>query len=136
MYPSSVSKPTMPIFTSNLMPFTENLRQWRWNRDNINSFGDRIAHLKESLTSLLSQQAVQHPGKHADVLIEIGSRLATYRAFFATNEEIAEAFLSKQLKQKGKTSVRLVILNYLRAVFLTFLSLLGPGPPPPEAIRW
>ena len=104
------------------MSFTEHLRQWKSNKDNLNSFADRIAQLKESLTSLLSQQAVQHPGKHTDALAQIESRLAEHRAFYGTirdaNEEIVEALLSKQLKQGGEASVRLVSLNYLKAGFL------------------
>jgi hypothetical protein len=136
MDPPSVSKPTVPIFTSNLMLFTEHLRHQKWNKDNLNSFADRIAQLKKSLTRLLSQQAVQHPGKHADVLAQIESRLEKNRAFYATNEEIAEACLSKESKQGGKASVRPVSLNYFTAGFLSFLWLLGPGRPPLEAIRW
>jgi hypothetical protein len=136
MNPSSVSKPTVPIFTSNLMPFTEHLPHRKWNKNNLNSFADRIAHFKKSLISLLYQQAVQHPGKHVDVLAQIESRLETDRAFFATNEEVAEAYLSKQLKQEGEASVRPVSLNYSTAGFLSFLWLLGPGRPPLEAIRW
>jgi hypothetical protein len=116
----------MPIFTSNLMPFTEHLRHRKWNKDNLNGFADQIAQLKKSLTCLLSQQAVQHPGKHTDVLAQIESRLAKNRAFYATNEEIAEACLSKQSKQGREASVRLVSLNYLTAGFLSFLWLLGP----------
>jgi hypothetical protein len=58
------------------------------------------------MTSVLSQQAVQQPGKHTDVLAQIESRLAKNRAFYASirdaNEEIAEALPSKQLKQGGE----------------------------------
>jgi len=122
---------TVPIFTSNLMRFTEHLRHWKKNKDCLNSFADRIAQLKKDLTSLLSQQAVQHPGKHTEVLAQIESRLTKNRAFYTTirdaNEEIAEAFLSKQLKQGGEASVRLVSSNYLTVSFLSFLWFLGPG---------
>ena len=104
------------------MPFTEHLLHWKSNKDSLKSFTDRIAQLKESLTSLLSQQAVQHPGKHTDALVQIESRLADHREFYGTirdaNEEIAEALLSKKLKQGGEASVRLVSLNYLKAAFL------------------
>src|SRR6266849_7017550 len=138
--PPSVSNPAMPIFTSNFMPLTEHLRHWKCNKESLNSFADRIAQLKKSLTDLLSQQTVQHPGKHTDVLAQIESYLEKNRAFYATisdaNEEIAEAFLSKQLKQGGEASVRLVSLGHLTAGFLTFLWLLGRGRPPLDAIRW
>lgn len=104
------------------MPFPEHLQNWKRNKDSLKSFADRIEELKSSLTSLLSQQAVQHPGNHTEVLAQVESRLEKSRAFFATirdaNEEIAEAFLSKQLKQGGLASVRLVSLNYLTAGFL------------------
>ena len=133
---SSVSNLTVPTFTSHLMPFTEHLQHRTWNKDSLNSFADRIAQLKKSLTRLLSQQAVQHPGKHADVLVQIELRLVKNRAFYATNEEIAEAHLSKQLKQGREASVRSVSLNYLTADFLSFLWLLCPGRPRLEAIRW
>lgn len=130
----------MPIFASDLMPSTEHLRHWKCNKDSLNSLADRIAQLKKSLTDLLSQQAVQHPGKHMDVLAQIELRLEEYRAFYATitdaNEEIAEAFLSKQLKQGREASVRLVSLGYLTASFLSFLQLPGPGRPPLKTIRW
>jgi hypothetical protein len=116
MKPTSVSKPTMPIFTSNLMPFTEHLRHR--NKDSLDSFAERIAQLKKSLINLLSQQAVQHPGKHAGDLAKIESLLAKDRAFYVTNEEIAEVFLFNQSEQRGKASVRPVSLNYLTAGFL------------------
>ena len=112
MNPPLVSKPTMSIFTSNLMSLTERLRHRKWNSDNFDSFADQIAQLKKSLTTLLSQQAVEHPGKHTDVLAQIEPRLVRHLAFYATNEEIAEVFLSKQLKQGGEASGRLVSLNY------------------------
>jgi hypothetical protein len=136
MNPSSVSKPMMSIFTRNHMPFTEHPQHRKRNKDDLNNFADRIAQLKKSLTSLLSQQAVQHPGKHTDVLVQIESRVVKNRAFYITNEEIAEAYLSKQSKQGGKASVRLLSLNYLTAGFLNFLWLLGPGRSRLEAIRW
>jgi hypothetical protein len=125
----------MPTFTSNLIPFTEHL-QYRSNKDSLNSFAGRIAQLKKSLTRLLSQQAVQHPGKHAEVLVQIELRVSKDRAFYATNEEIAEAFLSIQLKQGRVASVRPVSLNYLTAGFLSFLWLLCTGRPRLEAIPW
>jgi hypothetical protein len=103
----------MLIFTSNLMPFTEYLRHR--NKDSFNSFADQIAQLKKGLINLLSQQAVQHPGKHAGDLAKIESRLTKSRAFYLTNEEIAEVFLSEQLKQGGEASVRPVSLHYLTA---------------------
>jgi hypothetical protein len=112
MNPPSVNKPPMPIFPRNLMLFTEHLQHQKWNKDNLDSFADRIAQLKKSLTSLLSQQAMGHPGKHTDDLAQIESRVAKNRAFYATNEEIAEVFLSKQSKQGGEVSGRLVSLNY------------------------
>jgi hypothetical protein len=114
------------------------MQHQKWNKDNLDSFADRIAQLKKSLTSLLSQQAMAHPGKHTDDLAQIESRLAKNRAFYATNEEIAEVFLSKQPKQGpgGKASVWPVSSNHLRAGFLSFLWLLGPGQPLLEAIRW
>ena len=136
MNPPSVNKPTVSIFPSNLIPFTEHLQHQKRNKDKVESFADRIAQLKKSLTSLLSQQAMGHPGKHTDDLAQIESRLTKDRAFYATNEEIAEVLLSKQSKQGGKTPVGLVSLNYLIAGFLSFLWLLGPGQPPLEAIRW
>ena len=126
----------MPILTSSLIPFTEHLPHKKQNKDSLKSFADRIAQLKKSLTTLLSQQAVQHPGKHTDVLVQIESRLVKSRTFYATNEEIAEVFLSKQSKKRGKASVRPISLNYLTAGFLNFLWLLGPGRPRLEAIRW
>jgi hypothetical protein len=108
-YESALSKQAHNGYLyQHLMPFTEHLQHPKLNKDNLNSFADRIARLKKSLTSLLSQQAVQHPGKHADVLAQIESRLAKNRVFYYTNEEIAEAFLSKQLKQGGEASVRLI----------------------------
>jgi hypothetical protein len=91
------------------------------------------------MTSLLTQQAVQHPGKHADVLAQIESRLAKNRAFYSTvkdaSEEIAEARPSKQLKEKEEASVRPVRLDYLTAGLPSFLRLLGPGWPAVEADR-
>src|ERR1700733_1730937 len=94
--PPSVSNPTMPIFTSNLMRLTEHLRHWKRNKDRLNNFADRIAQLKKNLTDVLSQQTVQHPGKHTDVLAQIESCLEKNRAIYATirdaNEELAEAF--------------------------------------------
>ena len=123
--PPSVSNPIMPILTSNLIPFVEHLQNWKRNKDSLKGFADRIEELKKSLISLLSQQAVQHPGNHTDVLAQVESRLEKSRTFYATirdaNEEIAEAFLSKQLKQGGLASVRLVSLNYFIAGFLGFL---------------
>ena len=136
MNPPSVNKPTMLIFPSNLTPFTEHMQHQKWNKDNLDSFADRIAQLKKSLTTVLSQQAMEHAGKHTDDLAQIESCLAKNRAFYATNEEIAEVLLSKQPKQGGKASVRPVSLNYLIARFLSFLWLLGPGQPPLEEIRW
>ena len=100
----------MPIFTNNLTPFTERLRHRKWNSDNFDSFADRIAQLKKSLTTLLSQQTVEHPGKHTDALAQMESHLVRHLAFYATNEEIAEVFLSKQPKQGGEASGRLVSL--------------------------
>jgi hypothetical protein len=86
----------------------KHLLHWKSNKDGLNGFADRIAQLKKDLTSLLSQQAVQHPGKHTDALAQIESRLTENRAFYGTitdaNEEVAEAFLSKQ---GGETSVQL-----------------------------
>lgn len=109
-YESALSKQAHNAYLyQHLMPFTEHLQHRKLNKDNLNSFADRIAQLKRNLTRLLSQQAVQHPGKHADVLAQIESRLAKNRVFYATNEEIAEAFLSKQLKQGGHASVRLIL---------------------------
>ncbi|KAF8504334.1 hypothetical protein F5888DRAFT_1630810 [Russula emetica] len=89
-------------------PGLKHLLHRKWNKDNLNSFADRIAQLKKSLISLLSQQAVQHPGEHTDVLAQIESRLEKNRAFYSTNEEIAEAFLTRPLpvKQHGKAPVR------------------------------
>jgi len=108
------------------MPFTEHLRHWKRNKDSLDSFADRIARLKKSLISLLSQQAVQHPGKHTEVLTKIESRLVKNRAFYVairdTNEEVAEASLSGQLKQGGKASARLVSLNYSTAALLVSYS--------------
>ena len=105
--------------TSNLMPSTEHLLHWKSNKDSLNGFADRIAQLKKGLTSVLSQQAVQHPGEHTAALAQIESRLAENRAFYATirdaNEEIAEAFLSNQ---GGQASARLVSSNSLPRVFL------------------
>jgi hypothetical protein len=46
------------------MPSTEHLLHWKSNKDSLNGFADRIAQLKEGLTSVLSQQTVQHPGEH------------------------------------------------------------------------
>jgi len=96
------------------MSSTEHLLHWKSNKDSLNRFADRIAQLKEGLTSVLSQQAVQHPGEHTAALAQIESRLTEDRAFYATirdaNEEIAEAFLSNQ---GGQASTRLVSSNYL-----------------------
>jgi hypothetical protein len=121
---------------ANLIPFTEHLLHWKSNKDKLNGFADRIAQLKKDLTSLLSQQAVQHPGKHTDALKQIESRLAENRAFFGTimdaNEEIAESFRSNH---GGEASVRLVGLNFLSAL-QAFLRLLGPGRQPLEATGW
>jgi hypothetical protein len=125
----------MPIFTSNLMPFTERLPNRKWNNDSFDSFADRIAQLKKRLINLLSWQAVEQPGNHTDVLAKLEPRLARNRAFYATNE-VAEVFLSKESKQGGEESGRLVSLNYVTAGFLSFLWLRGPGWPPLEAIRW
>ncbi|KAH9994637.1 hypothetical protein BJV77DRAFT_293127 [Russula vinacea] len=86
----------------------KHLLNWKGNKDQLNGFGDRIAQLKKDLTSVLSQQAVPHPGKHADALAQIESRLTENRAFYGTitdaNEEVAESLLSKQ---GGDASVRL-----------------------------
>ena len=96
------------------MPFAEHLLNWKSNKDGLNGFADRIAQLKNGLTSLLSQQAVQHPGNHTDALAQIESRLTENRGFYGTirdaNEEIAEAFLSNQGKE---ASSRLVSSNFL-----------------------
>ena len=90
---------------------------WKGNKDQLNGFADRIAQLKNDLASLLSQQAVPHPGKHADALAQIESRLTENRAFYGTimdaNEEAAEALLSKQ---KWDAPVQLVSSNYLSVV--------------------
>jgi hypothetical protein len=114
------------------MPSTEHLLHWKSNKDGLNGFADRVARLKNDLTSLLSQQAVPHPGKHSDYLAQIESRLAENRSFYATirdaNEEIAEAFLSNQ---GGGASARLVSSNPLSAGFS--YGLLGPGRQPLEA---
>lgn len=136
MNPSSVSKPTIPTFTSNLIPFIEHLQRQTCNKDSLNSFANRIAQFKKSLIRILSQQAVQHPGKHADVLVQMESRLAKNRAYYATNEEISETFISIQLKRGKETSVRSVSLKYLTTGFLGFLWLLCPGRPRLEAILW
>ena len=117
------------------MPFTEHLEYRKRNKDNLNSFAYRVAQFKRSLISVLSQQPVQHPGKHMDALTQIESRLVQNRAFYATNEEIAEVYICKQSK-RAEVSVRPVSLNYLTAGFLSFLWLLGLGRPPFEAIRW
>ncbi|KAF8483416.1 hypothetical protein DFH94DRAFT_309695 [Russula ochroleuca] len=86
----------------------KHLLHWKSNKDGLNGFAARIAQLKKDLTSLLSQQAVQHPGKHTDALAQIESRLTENRAFYGTitdaNEEVAEAFPSKQ---RGEASVQL-----------------------------
>jgi hypothetical protein len=109
---------------------------WKGNKDRLNGFGDRIAQLKKDLTSVLSQQAVPHPGKHADALAQIESRLTENRAFYGTitdaNEEVAESLLSKQ---GGDASVRLVSSNFLSAL-QEFLWLFGPGRHPLEAAGW
>lgn len=118
------------------MLFTEHLQHRKWNKDNLDSFADQIAQLKKRLTTLLSQQAMQHPGKHADVLVQIELRLTKDRAFYATNEEMAEVFLSRRLKQGGEAPVRPVSLSYLSAGFRSFLWFLGPGRQLVEAIRW
>lgn len=90
------------------------------------------------MISLLSQQAVQHPGKHADVLAQIESRLAKHRTFYASlrdaNEETPEVPPSGQLK-RGDAPVQPVSLDYLIAGFPSFLRLLDPGCPPVEAAR-
>lgn len=104
------------------MPFTEHLQHRKWISDNLNSFAGLIAQLKKSLINLLSQQALLQPGNHAQVLANIESSLANNRAFFATNEEIAVAFLSnlKLLKQGGKASVRPVSSSYLTAGLVSY----------------
>ena len=135
---SSLSKqPRNASLPANLTPFTEHLLHWKSNRNGLNGFADRIAQLKKDLTSLLSQQAVPHPGKHADALAQIESRLTENRVFYGTimdaNEEIAESFLSKH---GGEASVRLVSLNFLFPVSELFLRLLGPGRHPLEATGW
>ena len=80
--------------------FTDHLLDWKGNKDQLDGFADRIAQLKNDLTSLLSEQAVPHPGKYADALAQIESRLTENRAFYGTimdaNEEAAEVLLSKQ----------------------------------------
>jgi len=128
----------MPIFTGNLMSFTEHLRHWKTNQERLDGFADQIAKFKKSLTRLLSQQAVQHLGKHTDTLVQIESRLVENRAFYATirdaHEETVEISISKQLKQGGGAQV--VSSNYLAAGLFGFLWLFGPGQPPLEATRW
>ncbi len=120
------------------MPFTEHLRHWKTNQERLDGFADQIAKFKRSLTSLLSQQAVQHLGKHTDTLVQIESRLVANRAFYATirdaHEETVEISISKQLKQGGGAQV--VSSNYLAAGLFGFLWLFGPGQPPLEATRW
>jgi hypothetical protein len=113
------------------MLFTEHLLNWKNNKDGLNGFADRIAQLKKDLTSVLSQQATPHPGKHADALAQIESHLTEDRAFYGTitdaNEEVAESLLSKQ---GGDASVRLVSSNFLSSL-QAFL--FGPGRHPLEA---
>jgi hypothetical protein len=84
--------------TVNVMPLTEHLLHWKSNKDNLNRFTYRIEWLKRDLIGLLSQQAVPHPGQHADTLAQIESQLLQNRAFYYSirdaNEEFAEAFVS------------------------------------------
>ena len=97
---SSVSNLTMHILPAKVILFTDHLLDWKGNKDQLDGFADRIAQLKNDLISLLSEQAVPHPGKHADALAQIESRLTENRAFYGTimdaNEEAAEVLLSKQ----------------------------------------
>ncbi|KAH9955735.1 hypothetical protein BC827DRAFT_1378888, partial [Russula dissimulans] len=76
----------------------EHLLHWKNNKDNLNRFTYRIEWLKRDLIGLLSQQAVHHPGQHADTLAQIESQLLQNRAFYYSirdaNEEFAEAFVS------------------------------------------
>ena len=116
---SSLSKqPHDAYLTSkNVILFTDHLLNWKGNKDQLNGFADRIAQLKNDLASLLSQQAVPHPGKHADALAQIESRLTENRAFYGiimdANEEAAEALLSKQ---GWDAPIQLVSSNYLSVV--------------------
>ncbi|KAH9960632.1 hypothetical protein BC827DRAFT_1342739, partial [Russula dissimulans] len=76
----------------------KHLLHWKSNKDNLNRFTYRIEWLKRDLIGLLSQQAVPHPGQHADTLAQIESQLLQNRAFYYSirdaNEEFAEAFVS------------------------------------------
>jgi hypothetical protein len=118
---SSVSNLTMHILPAKVILFTDHLLDWKGNKDQLDGFADRIAQLKNDLISLLSEQAVPHPGKHADALAQIESRLTENRAFYGTimdaNEEAAEVLLSKQ---GWDAPARLVSSNFLSTV-QTFL---------------
>ncbi|KAI0288320.1 hypothetical protein BC826DRAFT_1039151 [Russula brevipes] len=83
----------------------KHLLNWESNKGDLKTFAERIARLRQDLIGVLSQQAVQHPGKHIDTLAQIESRLASNRVFYATiadaNEDIAEAFSSKNRGGSG-----------------------------------
>jgi len=105
--------------TANLIPLAEHLLRWNSNKDSLNGFVDRIAELKRDLGGLLSQQATQHPWKHANALAQIESRLVSNRAFYATihdaDEEVAQAFSSKH---GGEADIQFVSGNILSSVVL------------------
>ncbi|KAH9960627.1 hypothetical protein BC827DRAFT_1268032 [Russula dissimulans] len=77
------------------------------NRDSLQSFSDRLAGLKNDLTSLLSQQTVLVLKTHTDTLSRIESRLVKNRQFYATisdrSEDSATAFVSRH---GGEDAVR------------------------------
>jgi hypothetical protein len=117
--PVSVRNHVMIILTANLIPLAEHLLRWNSNKDSLNGYVDSIAGLKRDLGGLLSQQATQHPWKHANALAQIESRLVSNRAFYATihdaDEEVAQAFSSKH---GGDADVQFVSCNILSSIVL------------------
>jgi len=110
--------------TAKLIPLAEHLLRWNSNKDSLNGFVDRIAELQRDLGGLLSQQAAQHPWKHANALAQIEARLVSNRAFYATihdaDEEVAQAFSSKH---GGEADVQFVSCNILSSIVLLLMFL-------------
>ncbi|KAI9451851.1 hypothetical protein F5148DRAFT_531517 [Russula earlei] len=94
--------------TKALEPRLKHLLHWKNNKESLDRFADRIEQLRRDLIGLLSQQAVQQPSKHVEILAQLESQLSGNRAFYSSirdeKEDIVEAFLSNH---GGEAAVRM-----------------------------